>query len=47
MLIICSVCKCVSKTLIPLRNKGHFLHVDTSLTDMVSPTCVIVIRPAL
>lgn len=32
---------------VPLRSNGHFLHCDTSLTDMVSPTCVIVSRPAL
>lgn len=32
---------------IPLRSNGHFLHCDTSFTDMVSPTCVIVSRPAL
>lgn len=32
---------------IPLRRSGHFLHCDTSFTDMVSPTCVMVSRPAL
>lgn len=32
---------------IPLRSNGHFLHCDTSFTDMVSPTCLIVSRPAL